>query len=190
MTFHGAFPNQTRFYGPNLASVNMLLCITIAVEHGEHIIMLHYRSHVKGKVYMTVVRPAMIYGAETWAVKKTQQKNLDVAERRMFRWMSGVTKLDRIRNERIRGTTKVGEIYKTKVQESRLKWYGHVLRREYVYVGKRVMAMEVPGKRRRGRSKRIWLDNIRNDLSERELSREDTQDRAKWRRLIGHIDPT
>ena len=55
-------------------------------------------------------------------------------------------------NERIRGTTKVGEISK-KVQESRLKWYGHVLRREDEYVGKRVMAMEVPGKRRRGRPK-------------------------------------
>ena len=64
-------------------------------------------------------------------------------------WMIGVTKLDRIRNERIRGTTKVGEISK-KVQESRLKWYGHVLRREDEYVGKRVMAMEVQGKRRRG----------------------------------------
>ena len=71
-----------------------------------------------------------------------------------------------------------------------LKWYGHVLRREDVYVGKRVMAMEVPEKRRRGSPKRRWLDNIRNDLSERELSREDTQDRAKWRRLIRNIDPT
>ena len=40
---------------------------------------------------------------------------------RMLRWMSGVTKLDRIRNERIRGITKVEEISK-KVQESRLKW--------------------------------------------------------------------
>ena len=103
--------------------------------------------------------------------------------------MSGVTKLDRIRNEIIRGTTKVGEISK-KVQESRLKWYGHVLRREDEYVGKRVIAMEVPGKRRRGIPKRRWLDIIRNDLSERELSREDTQERAKWRRLIRHIDPT
>ena len=37
--------------------------------------------------------------------------------------------ITRIRNERIRGTTKVGEISK-KVQESRLKWYGHVSRRE------------------------------------------------------------
>ena len=100
---------------------------------------------VKGKVYKTVVRPAIMYGAETWAVKKAHENKLYVAEMRMLRWMSGVTKLDRIRNERIRGTTKVGEISK-KVQESRLKWYGHVLRREDEYVGNRVMAMEVRGK--------------------------------------------
>ena len=42
----------------------------------------------------------------------------------MLRWMSGVAKLDRIGNERIRGTTKVGEISK-KVQESRLKYTTH-----------------------------------------------------------------
>ena len=71
---------------------------------------------VKGKVYKTVVRLAMEYGAETWAMKKAQEKKLDVAEMRMLRWMSGVTKLDRIRNESIRGTTKVGEISR-KVQE-------------------------------------------------------------------------
>ena len=44
---------------------------------------------------------------------EAQEKKLDVAEIRM----SGVTKMDRSRNERIRGTTKVGEISK-KVQES------------------------------------------------------------------------
>ena len=52
------------------------------------------------------------------------------------------------------------------------------------------MVMVVPGKKRRGRSKMRWLDNIKNDLSERELSGEDAQDRAKWRRIIRHIDPT
>ena len=80
-----------------------------------------------------------MYGADTWAVKKAHEKKLDVAEMRMLRWMSGVTKMNRIRNERIRVTTKVGEISK-KVQESRLKWYGHVSRREDEYVGKSVMA--------------------------------------------------
>ena len=121
-------------------------------------------------------------------MEKAKENKLDVAEMRMLRWMSGVTKLDNIRNERIRRTTKVREISK-KVQESRLKWYGHVLRREDEYVGKRVMRM-VPGKRRRGRPKLGWLDSIRNELSERELSREDAQDRARWRRLIRRIDPT
>ena len=55
-----------------------------------------------------------------------------------------VSNLDRTWSERIRGTTKGGEISK-KVQESRLKWYGHVLRREEEYVGSRVMVMEVAG---------------------------------------------
>ena len=97
--------------------------------------------------------------------------------------------MDRISNERIRGTTKVGEIYK-KVQESRwLKWYGHVLRREEEYVGKRVMVMEVPRKRR-GRPKRRWLDNIKNDLSERKLSGEEAQDRIKLRCLKINSNPT
>ena len=53
-----------------------------------------------------------MYGAETWAVQKAQEKKLDVAEMMMFRWMGGVTKLDRRRNEIIRGTTKVVEMSK------------------------------------------------------------------------------
>ena len=68
---------------------------------------------------------------------------------RMLQWMCGVTKLDKIRNERIRGATIVGEITK-KVQERRLKWYGHVMRREGHYVGRRVMVMKVQERRKRG----------------------------------------
>ena len=44
----------------------------------------------------------------------------------------------------------------------------HAFRREEEYVDKRVMVMEVPGKRTRGRPKRRWLDKIKNDLSERD----------------------
>ena len=47
--------------------------------------------------------------ANIWALKKEV-----VAEMRMLRWMYGVTKLDRIRYERITGSTKVGEIYTRK----------------------------------------------------------------------------
>ena len=55
--------------------------------------------------------------------------------------------LDTIRNERIRGTTKVGEITK-KVHEIRLKWYWHVMRREEHYVGRVVVEMKVQGEGR------------------------------------------
>ena len=53
---------------------------------------------VNGKVYKTIVKPAMMYASETWAVKKSQY----VAEIRVLRCMSGVTKVDRISSERIR----------------------------------------------------------------------------------------
>ena len=59
---------------------------------------------------MTVVRPAMMYSAETWAAKKAQEKKLDVVARRMLICMCGVAPLDRIRSERVRGTTEVGQI--------------------------------------------------------------------------------
>ena len=63
---------------------------------------------IKGKVYRTVVRPALVYGVDIWALKEAQENKFEVAEMRMLRWMCGVTKLDKNRNERIRGTTKVG----------------------------------------------------------------------------------
>ena len=46
---------------------------------------------IKGNVYRTVVRPALMYGAETWALKEAQEKKLEVAEMRMLRWMCEVT---------------------------------------------------------------------------------------------------
>ncbi|XP_013789330.1 uncharacterized protein LOC106473195 [Limulus polyphemus] len=124
----------------------------------------------QGKVYKTVVRPAMMYGAEDWSIKKAQKKKLELAEMQMLRWMCGATRLDRIRNERIRGTTKVVEISKMRREDDyigkrvldmevegrrkrgrpgrRLQWYGHVMRREDDYIGKRVLDMEVEGRRK------------------------------------------
>ena len=63
----------------------------------------------------------MMQKAETWAAKKAQEKKLNVGETRMLRWVFGVTKMDRIRNEGIRWTTKMGDIPKN-VQVRRLKW--------------------------------------------------------------------
>ena len=108
---------------------------------------------------------------------------------RMLRWMCRVTKLDKIRNERIRGTTKEGEITK-KVQERRLEWYGHVMRREEHYVERRAMVMKVQGRRMRGRPKGRWLDKVKDDIKEKGLSADDVYDRATSRCMSSYIDPT
>ena len=117
-------------------------------------------------------------------MKKAHEK-MEVAEMKMLRWMCGVASLDKIRNAKIRGTTKVGEISK-KVQERRTRWYGHVMRRDEEYVGKRAMSIEVRGSRR-GRPKKRWADCVKDDLREKGLS---VYDRAARRRLSSHIDPT
>ncbi|KAK3524879.1 hypothetical protein QTP86_011079 [Hemibagrus guttatus] len=84
---------------------------------------------IKGKVYRTVVRLAMLYGLETVSLRKRQESELEVAELKMLRFSLGVTRLDRIRNEYIRGTAHVGRLG-DKVREARLRWFGHVQRRE------------------------------------------------------------
>ncbi|KAK3556613.1 hypothetical protein QTP70_010810 [Hemibagrus guttatus] len=88
-------------------------------------------ARIKGKVYRTVVRPAMLYGLETVSMRKRQESELEVAELKMLRFSLGVTRLDRIRNEYIRGTAHVGRLG-DKVREARLRWFGHVQRRENI----------------------------------------------------------
>ena len=56
-------------------------------------------AKVKGKIYKTVVRPAMLYGLETAALTKRHESEIEVAELRMLRFSLGVTRKDKIRNE-------------------------------------------------------------------------------------------
>ena len=79
----------------------------------------------------------------------------------------GVTRKDKVRNEHIRGTTKVAQA-SNKITERRLKRYGHVTRREEERVVRRVMTKE--GDRR-------WKDVCRRDVCrpwDRERARKET----------------
>ena len=75
-----------------------------------------------------------------------------------------------------------------KVREARLRWYGHVQRRNEGYIGKRMLGMGIPGRRKRGRPKRRYMDVVGEDMRVVGVTEDDTGDRAVWRRLIrcGH----
>ena len=90
-------------------------------------------ARVKGKMYKSVVGPAMLYRMETMAVTEKQVGKMKVAELNMVRWALGVTKKDKIRNEYVRGTAKIAKLG-DKLRNARIRWYGHVKRREEGYV--------------------------------------------------------
>ena len=141
-------------------------------------------DRVKGKVYSLVIRPALVCGLETVAVTKKQVKEMEVAEMKMLRFAMGVTRKDKARNKYIRSTVKVEQLG-MKMREGRLRWYGHVMRRDQEYVGRRVMEMELPEKRKRGRPKRRFLDVVKDDMRELVDARQtDIENRTVWRKMI------
>ena len=112
---------------------------------------------VKGRMYKSVVRPIILYGRETVALTERQMGKMEVAELKMVRWALGVTRKDKIRNEYVRGTAKIAKLG-DKLRNARLRCYGHVKRREEDYVGKRMMEMAVPSRRKReGQGEGGWI---------------------------------
>ena len=118
----------------------------------------------------------MVYGLEMVVVMKKQAEEMEVAEMKMLKFAMGATRKDKIRNEYIRGTVKV-ERLGMKMREGRLRWYGHVMRRDQDYVGRKMMEMELPGKRKRGRSKRRFLEVVKKDMGEVGAKETDVENR-------------
>ena len=106
----------------------------------------------------------------------------------MLRWTSGLTLLDRVRNEDVRKRMGVATLAE-KTRENRLRWYGHVLRREQSSVARRSLELTVAGKRPPGKPKQRWLDTIRKDMKERGITESLAANRAAWRKAIHVADP-
>lgn len=144
---------------------------------------------LKGKIYKTVIRPVVMYGSECWAMKKKDEQRMHVTEMRMLRWMSGVTRMDKIRNEYIRGSLKVAPITE-KIRSARLGWYGHVMRRSEDHVTRRTMDLCVRGNVGRGRPKKGWMECVKNDMNMKGVNESMTSDRGEWKRRTCCADPT
>jgi len=119
-----------------------------------------------------------LHGSETWPVRKENEVALQRAEMRMVRWICGVKLQDRVPSNGLRGRLELDDIISV-LEQNRLRWYGHVLRKEDSDWVKKCMEYEVEGARPRGRPK---------DCRAHGLNREDAIDRSRWRKQIGMID--
>ena len=70
-----------------------------------------------------------------------------------------------------------------------MPWYDHVQRKEDTYVGQKVMAMGLPGRQRRGRPRRRYMDMLKEDLEKVRATEGDWCKRNKWRKMIRCGDP-
>ena len=71
---------------------------------------------------------------------------MEVAEVKTLRFSLGVTRMNSMRNDYVRGTVHV-RYFGEKARETRLRWFGHVKRRDSEYIGKRMMRLELPCRR-------------------------------------------
>ena len=76
-----------------------------------------------------------------------------------------------------------------KPREARLRWYGHVRRKDDGYIGRRMLRMELPGKRKRESHKRRFTDVVKEDMAVTEVTEQDAEDRNNWRWKIHCSDP-
>ncbi|KAL6584739.1 hypothetical protein OROMI_004028 [Orobanche minor] len=122
-----------------------------------------------------------------WAMKKSLESRLEAAEMRMLRWSCGRTLLDKIPNGVFRYALEVAPI-SAKARKGRLRWFGHVRRRQSSAPVRRVESLLVVGGRRRGRPRRTWEEQLKLDLKALNLSEAMTVDRCSWRRHIRVVD--
>lgn len=116
---------------------------------------------LKGKIYTTVVRPALTYGSKCWTMYDKFGRDLTTAEMKMCRMSLGVTKLDHIRSEHIRGTLHIKEAIIDRVKNERDDWFAKIHSQEESNVARKTLSMDIPQARKRGRPKNSWAGQMR-----------------------------
>ena len=141
----------------------------------------------KGIIYTTCIRPAMLYGSETWPTKIEDIRKMQRSEMRMLRWMTGVSLSERKSNECVRSMVAIDDIGEV-MWRNRLRWFGHVERRDELCWIKGIGTLQVDGDGVKGRPRKRWRELLKEDMREKGLCREDAWDRSRWRRMLweGH----
>ena len=148
-------------------------------------------KHTKMRVYEVLILSALLYNSETWTLKENQKDRLRVLEMTFLRKIEGVTRRDRVRNQDIYTRLQYQRNVVQRIQQRRLRYFGHVVRMDPTRYPKVAMEGYVHGQRGRGRPKKRWMDMIEQDCEMLGLNiynaKRLAQDRAGWKNAVEEL---
>ena len=123
----------------------------------------------------------MLYASECWALRKEELARLVRNDRAMVRWICGIKSDERVANATLYDRLQIPYL-DTTLQFRRLRWAGHVYRSQY-WTG-RCVALQVEGRKGKGRPRKTWRDTVNEDLCTHNLNIDLAEDRDTWRKAL------